>query len=355
MGNFHILIDYEIINIGHIVKKTGKILIGFLFSIVFLYLAFRKIEFSLMMRSLMGGKYMIALPAIGAIFISHFVRAIRWQYFLEPVKKVALSRLFSALMVGYFGNSVLPAHLGEFFRAFVIGRKEKIPASSVFATIVLERIIDLFTLLVIMVAVLIIYPFPDWLKDGIYILCLITVLLFLFLIFLKKYSATANRVFDSLLKFIPERFSLKIKLMLKSFTDGIRAFKRKRDYAIVIIHTLIIWACYTFVLYIGFYIFDLVSLFNLSILSATVLMVITTIGVIIPTSPGYIGTYHLLSQMGLELLGVPRSLGLTYAIAVHAINFFPVIVVGLIYTWNEGINLAKISKSRELKKFILEG
>lgn len=333
-------------------RNSINLIIGLLISLLFLYLAFRKVELRIMVQSLAHGNYLIALPVTMVIFLSHLMRAIRWRYFLNPVKKVAITRLFSALMVGYLGNSVLPAHLGEFFRAFIIGRKEKIPASSVFATIVIERIIDLFSLLAIMALILILYPFPNWLKEGGYLLFAFTLLLFLFLIFLKRYNEKANRILDIFLKYLPDRFSTKIKRMLIAFLEGIKGFDRKKDYGIVLIQTVGIWMGYTLVLYLSFSMFDL---YKLTMMSATLLMVITTIGVVIPTSPGYIGTYHLLCQLGLEFLGVPRSIGLTYAIAVHAINFFPVILVGIICAWKEGINLVKMSKSHELKKIILEG
>ena len=175
-----------------------------------------------------------------------------------------------------------------------------------------------------------------------------------FLIFLKKYNEAASKVLDFLLRYFPERFSQKIRMMFMSFLKGIKGFHRKKDYLIVLIHTLIIWACYIFVLYLSFSIFNLIHTYQLTIISATLLMVVTTIGVVIPTSPGYVGTYHLLCQLGLEFLGVPRTIGLTYAIVVHAINFLPVILVGIIFVWKEGINLLKMSRSHELKSFISE-
>ncbi len=335
------------------IRNSINFIIGFIISALFLYLAFQKVEFQLMIQSLTTGKYIIVIPVIAMIFLSHWVRAVRWKYFLNPIKKITVTRLFSALMVGYLGNSVLPAHLGEFFRAFIIGRKEKIPASSVFATIVIERIVDLFSLLAIMAMVLVLYSFPNWLKEGGYLLFILTICFFMFLVFLKRYHEKANRIVDLLLKYLPARLSAKIKMMLTSFLNGIKGFNRKKDYAIVLIHTIIIWVCYIVVLYLSFCIFRLIHPYNLTMMSATLLMVITTIGVVIPTSPGYIGTYHLLCQLGLELLGVPRTLGLTYAIVVHAINFFPVILVGIIFAWKEGINLVKVSKSKDLEQIML--
>ena len=88
---------------------------------------------------------------IASIFLRFWLTAIRWQVLLRPVKRVGIHRLFAITMIGFMANNVLPARLGEFVRAYALGRSEALPPSLPFATIVIERIFDGFTLLLFLV------------------------------------------------------------------------------------------------------------------------------------------------------------------------------------------------------------
>ena len=96
-------------------------------SALFLYLALKDVNFGQMWNSLKNANYWYLLPATLIVFFSHFLRAFRWRYLLDPVKRVDTPRLFSALMIGYGANTVMPAHLGEFLRAYVLSKKHEIP------------------------------------------------------------------------------------------------------------------------------------------------------------------------------------------------------------------------------------
>ena len=332
-------------------NNTFKIAVGFLISGLFLFFAFRKINLDEMKHAFHNANYLIFIPSIIIGFISHWIRSLRWQYLLNPIQKTKVKNLFSALMIGYMGNSILPAHLGEFFRAYVAGRKENISVSSTLATIVIERIVDLFSLLFIMVFALVIYPFPEWVQKSGYIIFFCTVGLFIFLILLKKYSSKTFSFLNIFLKYLPTKIQQRITAIINAFLDGVRELEQKKDYFILTVLSILIWFCYWLVLHFNFYTFNLVDAYNVNVVSSLVLLVITTISVVIPSSPGYIGTYHFLCQLSLELFGVSRAVGLTYAIVVHAINFIPLTIVGFIFAWKEGFSLMNLSRRQEISNF----
>jgi uncharacterized protein (TIRG00374 family) len=90
--------------------------------------------------------YIWAIVPLPIIILSHYIRSLRWRTILKPVFEAKSTlNLFSAVMVGYFFNSIF-TRLGEFVRPYVYAKREKISASSAFATIVVERVIDVFTL-----------------------------------------------------------------------------------------------------------------------------------------------------------------------------------------------------------------
>ena len=334
-------------------KRYGnglKILIGLIISAGFLYLAFRQLDFQQMKQAFSLANYWLLIPSLAILLFSHWLRSVRWQYLLMPVRKIPVSNLFSALLVGYAANTILPAHLGEVLRAYIIGRKQKVSVSSAMATIVVERIIDVLTIVLIMAVTLVIYPFPDWVKKSGYLMLIFAIGLFVFLVVMKTYTEKTMKFIRSMLKPFPQKIKDKIESVSLSFLDGLKPMKRRIDYAIIFVLSILIWACYWGVFYINFYTFDLVAGYNLDITAGMVILVITTISVVVPSSPGYIGTYHWLCQLSLELFHVPRAIGLTYAIVVHAINFVAIFLFGFVFALKEGITLTKVKKEEYLSE-----
>ena len=325
-------------------KNSLKIMLGLLISLGFLFLAFRQLDFQQMKQAFSLANYWLLIPSVIILFTSHWLRSLRWQYLLNPVQKVPVRNLFSALLIGYAANDILPAHLGEFLRAFLVGRKRNIPVSSALATIVVERIVDILSLVFIMALTLVIYPFPSWVKKSGYLMFAFAVGLLVFLILMKIYTDATMKFLGRLLKPFPKKLTEKAESLSRSFLDGLKPMKSRLDYPIIFILSILFWTCYWGVLYLNFYTFNLIADHNLNVTAGLVLLVITTISVVVPSSPGYVGTYHWLCQVSLELFHVPRAVGLTYAIVVHAINFFPVFIVGFILAWKEGIKLSKVQK-----------
>lgn len=318
-----------------------KIVIGFIVSLFFLYLAFRQLDFSLMKNAFSVANYWLLIPSVIVIFLSHWLRSIRWQLLLNPIKQINANNLFTALLIGYSANTILPAHLGEFIRAYIISREKDVSLSSVMATIIVERIIDVLSIVLIMAFTVFVFPFPAWVKQSGYILLLFSIGLIFFLILSKKYTESTVKIISVFLKPFPQKLKEKILNIFYSFLAGFKSMKSKKDYLIIIILSFLIWLSYWSVFYINFYTFNLINDFNLDITAGLVILVITTISVIVPSSPGYIGTYHWLCQFSLELFAVPRAMGLSYAIVLHAVNFFPVFIVGIILAWKEGISFTK--------------
>ena len=327
-------------------KQRLKFVIGILISVLFLYLALRKADLGQTVDALKTARYWYLLPATGLLFFSHWLRALRWRYLLDPIGRFDMKSLFSSLLIGYMANVFTPAHLGEFLRAYVLSRKREVSTGSAFATIVVERIIDVFSLVGIMLLVVFIHPFPDWIMKSGYIMLGLTAALLLFLLGLKKRDGKMRPLLGLMLKPVPKRLGARIEGFIDKFIQGIMPLKEWHDYIAVFILSGAIWVCYVGVFYICLHAFDFVVTYDLVWYAAIVLTVVTTISVVVPSSPGYIGTYHYLCQISLAMFGVPAGPALSYATVVHGINFFPVLVVGLILANYEGVGLLKGTAKR---------
>ncbi len=325
-------------------KIDFKIILGILISLVFLFLAFRKVNFIEMRQAFAGAHYWYLVPTVVVLFISHWLRALRWKYLLSPIRWVDTLSLFSSLMIGYMANTVLPARLGEFVRAFVLGRKHPVPTSTVLGTIVMERIIDVFSLLLIMISVVFMIPLPVWVKQSGLIAFAAVCGLFIFVIFLKKHPQVAEKVLDKLIKPFPDRLAQKIVELYRGFMDGFVLLSKWYYYAIIVVLSLLIWICYASTFQFLFYAFDFEKLYDLPMIAPLVLLIIGTMSIVIPSSPGYIGTYHYLCQLSLGLFNVPATVSLTYAIVMHGISFLPVMIAGFLFLLVEGIQLKSVMK-----------
>ena len=332
-------------------RLDPKLIIGIGISLVCMVLAFRKVDVADMWLAFKTANYWYLIPTVLVIFLSHYLRALRWRYLLDPIRRLDIGSLFSSLVIGYAVNTFMPAHLGEFVRAYVLGKKRQIPMSPVFATIVVERMIDVFTLLVLMLLALFVYPFPKWAINSGYIMLAGTVGLLVFLVLLKKATSPTLKFVRYLLKPFPERFRIKIETILENFLAGIVPLKRWHDYMTTGILSLSIWLCYGLAFFLCLYAFNLAVTYNLGWVASLILLVITTIAVVVPSSPGYVGTYHYLCQITLAMFGVPGGLALSYATLVHGINFLPVLIVGIVFAHHEGMAILKASRDvSELKK-----
>jgi uncharacterized protein (TIRG00374 family) len=320
-------------------SANWKLWIGLLISALFLYLAFRKVDLGQMGNALKKAHYWYLPPAILILFFSHYLRALRWRYLLDPVKHLDISSLFSSLIIGYGANTVTPAHLGEFLRAYVLSKKREISMGSSFATIVIERIIDVFTLLLLMCVVIFIHPFPDWVGKSGYIMFAGTLGLFLVLVFLKKSDSKGQALLRILLKPLPARYDARVKGMIERFLSGVVLLKRWHDYITVTLLSAAIWVCYALGFYFGLEAFDFIKTYHLAWYVSLVLLVITTISVVVPSSPGYVGTFHFLCQVSLAMFGVPASSALSFAIVVHAVMFLPVLALAILFASYEGIRI----------------
>lgn len=323
-------------------SNRNRLIIGCLIGLAFLYLAGRKVDFHLMWEALTRVHYGFVLLAVPVIFFSHFLRALRWRYLMIPIKSVDVASLFSALLIGYMANILMPAHLGELLRAYVLGKKREVSASSTFATIVVERIIDVFALLLLMVFAILLFPFPAWINTAGYAMLIGTVLLFAILILVKKYFPFFERFLRVFLQPLPKSMQEKLERGIRSFVLGIVPLRGGWDYLVVAVLSVVIWACYGFIIHLVLNAFDFVSLYHLPWSTSLIVLVITTIGVVVPSSPGYVGTYHWLCQVSLAMFSVPADPALSFAILTHGVNFLPVLIAGLILAYYEGVEIFRV-------------
>jgi len=335
-------------------KSFLRISLSIVFALLFLYLAFRGSDFGKLITSLNGANYFWALLLVPCLLVSHLIRAWRWKYLLGPIKNdLKFRNLFSSLMVGYMVNNVLP-RVGEIVRPYSIGRLERISMSAALGTVLVERIIDILSLLVILVILLfyqssLVEVFP-WLQTGGIVLAVVTVCVFLFFAFLL---AKREQVFRWLRK-VTGRLRLplmsKLENVLRSFLDGFLIIREPRRYAMIAFLSILIWLGYALMLYFPFYAFRMTELYQVDFLAAVVTVAISAIAFIIP-APGGTGSYHWLARETLvNVFGVDVEVALSYATVTHLLGIISVTIVGLYYFARDHLRLSEAIHPAEGEK-----
>jgi uncharacterized protein (TIRG00374 family) len=339
-------------------KKNLKALFRSLFGIflagIFLYLAFRGTDFGKLWASLENVHYEWILVLIPVGLFSHFLRAVRWKYLLEPVKSpTSIHTLFSAVMIGYMVNNLLP-RVGELVRAYVAGRMEKMPKSSALGTIVIERIIDLATFSFLLCIVLFMYPqtlaaFVDdvasvrWIFLG---ASVVTLALFV-LLFLK--SESFFRLLRVVRHIVPGKFKHKVDVLLDSFLSGMQISKLRPRFAVITTYSILIWAFYGLALYVPFFAFDQIRALGLDFGAAMVMLTFSAVAFVFP-APGAFGTYHSFLSLALvRIYGLDQVTALSYSIVTHETAYVVIMILGVVYFLKDHLNVSdlRVEKVRE--------
>ncbi len=317
-----------------------KLFIGILVSLVFLYLAFRKVDYTQLWQALKDANYWFIIPNVILGIFTMWMRALRWKYMVDPIKKVGLSRLFSSVMIGFMANNVLPARLGEFIRAYSLGSKEDISKSASFATIVVERVFDGFSILFILWATLLLFPFPDWVKKASHLFLVMNLGVLFFLIFFEVKTDSTMKFFQFMFKFSPRKLRIKAEEILLKFISGLKVFRDVPSLIWILIWSISIWVVTAISNYFIFLAFDL----HLPIQASFILLVIVCLGVMLPAAPGFVGTFQFFCIVALERFDIGRSVALPFSIVLHACQYFPVTLLGLYYLKKEHLSLKTLEK-----------
>jgi len=256
---------------------------------------------------------------------------------MSPIKDCHVHPLFSALMVGYAANNLLPLRLGEFLRAYAVAKSQTISKTSAFATVIVERLLDLMSLLLFLGLTVLLFPLPPEVKTAGYAVAGLTFFLIVFVVFLMaKTDATMGLV----RKLLPQKIFKVVDKLMRSFLDGFEVFRKSEHYLLVAVTSVAIWLLYAAVVYLAFFAFDFQGHYDIGVYASLVVLVIISVGITIPSSPGFVGTYHWFCMLGLSLFGVPKGEALSFAIVSHAINVVPFTIIGLAYFWRENLSLS---------------
>lgn len=318
--------------------KQVKVWLGLAVSLALLWVAFRGVDPGELTRSLAQVRSVWLVPVVVTIFVRFWLTALRWQLLLRPVKAIGVHRLFGVTLIGFMANNLLPARMGEFVRAYALGKSESLPASLSFATIVLERVFDGFTLLLfLVVGVLFLRPGPWIVWPAVASFCLYLGVLG-GLLWLR-----AGQGVDRLLGWLPAGLRHRASRIVESFTLGLDVLGDARALGGAAVLSLVIWLINVAGIQAMFVAFSL----DLPVYAGFLVLAVLALAVALPSAPGYVGTFQVGTVAALALFAVPEPTALSLSLLYHAVNYIPITAAGLVYLGSMNLTLGELRAAGE--------
>jgi len=322
-------------------KKYILIFIGFLISIVFLWLAFKNIPLKDIVSYFIDVNYYLIFLSVLVIILSFLLRAIRWQIFLS--KKEKILKVFHVMMTGFMLNCVVPGRAGEIARPVMISRNKDIAFTEALSTIAVERLFDLIILLMFFFILILFVNIPDDLsyKFGAHVLnkqLLQSYVLKMGFMAMVIFTGILLLFFINRKNLFSFKFLQKFKNIFDNIITGITQLKTTNGLIKTITLSFLIW----FLQICSYYIVvKACANININFIETAFVMVIICFFIAIPSVPGFWGVWEAGGIFAMSVLGIAKIDSAGFNLFNHAVQMVPVIIIGIISAWIIGCRINK--------------
>jgi uncharacterized protein (TIRG00374 family) len=281
--------------------------------------------------------------------LTYALRAGRWQYLLAPIGPTRFSTAFRTTVIGFAASFLLPARPGEVLRPYLLARDEGLPATAAFATVILERLLDLVTVLLLFgLFVLLVDPASLSGDPAVYrrvkaggLMAAAAAIAGLAVFFLlawhpERLGAWALRIE----RVLPVKVARSVAGFVETFAQGLAVMRQPGRLLVSLILSFPLWLSIAAGIWVSSRAFHM----TFGYLGSFLVMTLLVVGVAMPT-PGQIGGFHAMYKIAvMTFFGVPEDTAVGAAFVLHAIAFVPVTLLGLAFMAREGLSLGGMRK-----------
>ena len=327
------------------VLRQWRLILGLAISALFVVWLWHQVgNFSAIGFALREANYLYLLPALAVYFFGVWIRAARWHYLLRPLKSIPPQRLFPVLVIGYMANDILPARLGEFVRAYVLGDREKLPTAAILGTIVVERTLDGIAMLIFVIGATLFIPLDPALQRVFQIAAAVFICAIVVFVVLASSRSLALAVVGTVTRPLPERPRLLVTEIADRFLAGFHSLRSIRLTLAALGLSLAAWLAES-----GMYLIIGTHVFGLSLPPSAYILTtaFANLFAMVPSAPGYIGPFDAGALGSLALFGLTGSgVGTAYVFVLHLALLIPVSLLGFVYLWRYGLSLRTLWSSK---------
>ena len=293
--------------------------------------------------------------SLATSFVNLAIRSWRWQWLLRPLSPTSFGTAFRATAVGFAASSLLPARAGELIRPYFLARQRRrahavtMSATGAFATIIIERLLDVVTVLVLLASYVfmfgrdvgaanpMLFPILKWAgaTAGAGAAGALVVLFVL-----AGDPERLGRTMTRLGQVLPSALAGVIARIAEKFARGLGAIRRPAALLIALAWSFPLWLSIA----VGIWAVAMAFQFAVPFTGSFLLISLLTLGVAVPT-PGAIGGFHEAFRLGATaFFGAPDAAAVGAAIVLHAFTIGPSLLLGVLFAAEEGLNLNSVRR-----------
>jgi uncharacterized protein (TIRG00374 family) len=271
------------------------------------------------------------VPAVAAMVLGLYPRVRRWQVLFYPRTGMSQYNLYGTMITGYMLNNLLPLRVGELGRAFLIGKVENVDYAQALATIFVERLLDILVLFALLIALLPVVNEPRWATGSALFIGFGTLGLAAVLVAVSSVRQVVFRASRKLSIATSAQTQLRVERWLDAAFTGFATLSNLRVLVEALFWSVLAWACSSVFLFCCLRALGI----HLSYAAPLLVMVAINLGMVIPSSSGYIGVYHaIVIETMTVAFSISREQAVAFAIISHALFYVIPILLGAGYLWH---------------------
>jgi glycosyltransferase 2 family protein len=309
-----------------------------------LWLFFRNIELHATWQAIAHARLGLIFAAVLVTLMTYVLRAWRWQALLRPIGHARFRTAFRTTVIGFAATFLLPGRIGEVLRPYLLARTEGFKATATFATVIVERLLDVCTVVMLFAVAL---PFVNVdvgreVKTASAIAVAGSLVLLVLLFVLAGHPERLGRWAGKLARHLPARIAELTEQLVRTFAEGLKVMRHPGQLVLAEFWSVPLWSSIALGVWLTSLAFDLTFPFMGSFL----VLALLAAGVSLPT-PGGVGGFHYTYLLALtQFFGAPREVSAAAALVLHAVSFVPVTLVGLVFMWQDGLTLGSLKGMR---------
>ncbi len=324
--------------------RKPQVWIGVLVSLIALFLALRGIDWTQFWSALAGAQYIWLIPSAVSLIVAIWIRGERWRWLFGSQRdNLSRSRYFNATAIGYLVTNIFPLRLGELARIFFIARDKKQTYGMAASTVIVERVLDVLVVLGILIAIVMTgsLPVPDWAQKGAVVSGVLFGGALVVMLIMVWQRRLVLRLAEAVLSKIPRLDTQKWVSVVGHILDGFAVLQPGLPLVLVLFWSVVGWLCSTLTFYLSLKAFVPDAPFTYALF----VTVVTTFVLLLPATPGGIGTLWYGIQQALLVFGIAEAVGLSIAIVFNVMELIVMDVLGAICLLREAGSWAKAKES----------
>ncbi len=283
------------------------------------------------------------IPSIIATYLFIVVKALRWRVIISSQKEMTYGRAIPLYSAGQILNIVMPMLTGQVGRLFLFSREEGIKKTVIFSTILLEIIFDAVSLVLFLFLTSLAFVFPEEYRTMSVVILAVTIFVVGLLYFILHRQVQLEGFGRRHFRDRWPGFYISVKKFLRSFSKGIELLRSSQHMISSMSYSLLSWVLHTLVIFFLLKAFGLTLPFS----AAAAIMIINTLAVMIPVTPGNAGTFELAVSSSLAAFSVGRSDAVMFALALHLLDFLPIFSFGFFFLRKQKVSIRQIKSEHE--------